>query len=213
TFPVVAPLVMNPVNQALDDLEWRWNIGSGSGFHQAGAIVIPAIATGGLGGVGGVAARVGAKAPRVLAQIILPKGVNPEPLTLYRGMRAAEDGYPEVGETAKTLGARPKIFFPEEQGDVVIDDRGWIWPGTGGMSANTDPWRIPLFRRPLSFGGTGKGLDMFTIEDQQLPPGLSFRLIEDGHGYIEPTRPMTYDEVQRLIHGTRGLWIKTGPTT
>ncbi|WP_295702779.1 putative T7SS-secreted protein, partial [Lapillicoccus sp.] len=47
TFPVVAPLVMNPVNQALDDLEWRWNIGSGSGFHQAGAIVIPAIATGG----------------------------------------------------------------------------------------------------------------------------------------------------------------------
>ena len=42
---------MIPVNPALDDLEWRWNIGSGSGFHQAGAFIIPTIATGGAGGL------------------------------------------------------------------------------------------------------------------------------------------------------------------
>lgn len=210
TVPFVGPLVMSPVNRALDGQEWRWNIGSGSGFHQAGALVIPAVAT---WGGGGVAAGVEARAPRLLAGPILPKGINPEPLILYRGMRAAADGYPEVGETAKTLGARPKSYFPEEQGDVVIDNSGWIWPRTGGMSANTDPGAIPAFRRPLSFGGTGKGLHMFTIEDQQLPPGLLFRRIDQGHGYIEPTRPMTYDEMQRLIHGTRNLWIKTGSTS
>ncbi|WP_295695616.1 putative T7SS-secreted protein [Lapillicoccus sp.] len=208
--PVVAPLVMSPVNRALDGLEWRWNISSGSGFHQAGALVIPALAT---GGGGGVAVGLEARAPRAIADTILPKDVNPEPVLLYRGMTSSADGYPLTGATAKTLGARPKIWVPEEQGDIVIDPNGGVWPDTGGMSANTDLASIPPYRRPLAFGGTGKDLNMFTLEQSALPEGLIFHPDPHkvGHGFVEPTRPMSYDDMQRLIHSTQFSWRKVYP--
>lgn len=86
-----------------------------------------------------------------------------------------------------------------------------VWPQTGGMSANTNPYKMPLFRRPPSFGGTGKDLDMFTIEEGQLPTGLIFTRNERYHGFIEPVRPMSYDEMQRLIWSTRFDWRKVCP--
>ena len=207
-FPIVAPLVMSPVNQALDDLEWRWNIGSGSGFHQAGSFIIPTIATGAAGGLG---AGVEARAPRVIAAIIPPKGVNPEPVILFRGMVSAEDGFPLLGATAKTLGARPKVVLPRVQGDIPIDPQGEVWPNTGGMSANLDAASIPSYRLPEAWGGEGKDLDLYAILHDDLPDDLIFSLKDKGHGFIEPIRPMSYDEMQQLIHMTRFAWRKVLP--
>lgn len=206
--PVAGPTVMAPVNNALDDLQWRWNVGSHSGFHKTGAFVIPTVAT---WGVGAVAAGVEARVPQLLVGTILPKGVNAKPVFLYRGMLSAEDGYPEVGATAKSLGARPKVWIPREGGDIPIDSEGLVWPVTGGMSANTQITGIPGFRRPPAFGGTGKNLDMFNIQEHHLPTDLAFRSDVEGHGFIEPTQPMTFDEMQLLIHSTRLLWRKVDP--
>lgn len=203
--PVAGPIVMAPVNEALDDLEWRWNIGSHSGFHKTGAFVIPTVAT---WGVGGVAAGAEARAPQLLVGTIPSKGVNAKPVLLYRGMVSAEDGYPVVGATAKSLGARPKVWIPREGGDIPIDSEGHVWPVTGGMSVNTQITSIPAFRRPPAFGGTGKSLDMFDIQERRLPTDLVFRSDVAGHGFIEPTHSMTFEEMQLLIHSTRLLWRK-----
>ena len=209
--PIGAPLVMSPVNQALDDLEWRWNIGSGSGFHQAGAFIIPTILSGGGGGGGGVTAAVETRAPRVVADIVVPKGVNPEPLILYRGMTSSADGYPLIGATAKTLGARPKVSLPREQGDIVIDADGMVWPNTGGMSSNTDIASIPSFRLPEALGGGGKNIELFRISDTEIPTGLIFHFETTTHGFMEPARPMSYQEMQELLHSTRYAWQKVQP--
>lgn len=88
-------------------------------------------------------------------------------IALFRGMRGAADGSPELGSLAKTLGARPGR-------DIPVDEGGMVRPGTGGMSVNDTPTGMPEYRRPPSFGGSGKDLNMYCISSCDLGPGLRY---------------------------------------
>ena len=99
--------------------ERRFGVDPRSGFHTAGAVVVPTVLT---GAVGSAPARVGITLNELESKA-------PESINLFRGMRAAPDGLPEIGDTAKTLGVRPNTDLP------VVD--GIVEPHTGGMSVNT----------------------------------------------------------------------------
>ncbi|WP_295699339.1 hypothetical protein [Lapillicoccus sp.] len=72
--------------------------------------------------------------------------------------------------------------------------------------------QILPYRKPIDFGGTDKKIDMFIIDEQDLPSRITYRPGgADGHGYLEPSRPMTFEEYQRLVQSTRGAWIKVIP--
>ena len=121
---------------------------------------------------------------------------------LYRSMSSADDGLPQVGSSARTLGARPGI-------DIPIDESGMVHPNTGGMSVTpNDPKLLPPHRRPPELGGTGKD-PVFCASCNSLPDGLQYRpdpANPSGHGFIEPSRPMAFDQYQKLIESWRGNW-------
>ena len=120
--------------------EQRLGIDPRSGFHTAGAVVVPSVLAG-TGAIGGAPARVGITLNELETKA-------PESINLFRGMRSAPDGLPEIGDAAKTLGVRPNTDLP------VVD--GMVDPHTGGMSVNTTTEAIPPFRKPLEFGGVAK---------------------------------------------------------
>ncbi|MGW4947749.1 DNRLRE domain-containing protein [Actinoplanes sp. NPDC004185] len=127
---------------------------------------------------------------------------------IYRGMTKDADGAPKVGDTARTLGARKGT-------DIKADAQGMVHPKTGGMSVSPgSPRNLPSHRRPSEWGGNGKD-PAWQMDSGGLPDGLSYRsdpANPSGHGFIEPSRPMPFEQYQSLIGGTRGLWrvIKPG---
>lgn len=123
---------------------------------------------------------------------------------MFRGMRGAADGSPELGNTAKTLGARPGI-------DIPVDEGGIVRPGTGGMSVNDSPTGMPEFRRPPSFGGSGKDLNMYCISSCDIGPGLRYAPDAGGHGFLEPAWEMPFSEYQGYLQGTAGSWSEVLP--
>jgi RHS repeat-associated protein len=125
--------------------------------------------------------------------------------TMYRGMRGTADG-PEPGASASTLGARPNV-------DIPVDGNGLVRPGTGGMSVNDSPTGMPEFRRPPSFGGSGKNLNMYGMDRNNLGPHLQYSPdpTNPGHGFVEPSREMPFDEYQGHLHGTAGSWSEVTP--
>ena len=124
--------------------------------------------------------------------------------TLFRGMRPTDDGAPEIGPSAKTLGARPGI-------DIGVDENGMVRPGTGGMSVNESPTGMPEFRRPPSFGGSAADLNMYCIDACELGPGLQYAPDEGGHGFVEPAWEMPLDEYQGYLGGTQDSWSEVKP--
>ncbi|MEZ5096458.1 MAG: hypothetical protein R2731_10255 [Nocardioides sp.] len=119
-------------------------------------------------------------------------------------MRGAAGGTPELGSSAKTLGARPGI-------DIPVDEGGMVRPGTGGMSVNDSPTGMPEYRRPPSFGGSGKDLNMYCISSCDLGPGLRYVPDAGGHGFLEPAWEMPFEEYQGYLHGTAGSWSEVLP--
>jgi hypothetical protein len=119
---------------------------------------------------------------------------------LYRSMKQANDGLPEVGPSGRTLGVRPD--------DIPIEN-GLVRPNTGGMSVSPNsPYNLPPHRRPPEFGGTGKD-PVFCMGSSCLPDGLQYRpdpANPTGHGFIEPSREMNFEEYQKLIEQTRPFW-------
>jgi hypothetical protein len=121
---------------------------------------------------------------------------------LFRAMRAESDGLPAVGPSARTLGVRPGIdVLATAPGDTVS-------PATGGLSVSPDdPLALPSFRRPPAFGGTGKD-PVWYLDVDDLGTGLAFRPdpSRSGHGFIEPAVPMTLDQFDDGLLGTRPFW-------
>jgi hypothetical protein len=125
---------------------------------------------------------------------------------LYRAMQVAMDSHPEIGMTARTLGARPHI-------DILIQG-AMVYPNTGGISvAPDDPMNLPSHRRPPSFMGTGKD-PVWRLNACDLGPELQYRpdpRSPTTHGFIEPIAPTTFDEYQRALEATRESWQLTTP--
>ncbi len=126
-------------------------------------------------------------------------------MKLYRAMKVAADGLPEVGPTARTLGVRPADEAPHNDvqatapTDVVI-------PGAGGMSvAPNDPANLPANRRPAALGGSGKD-PVWEIDDAELGVELSHRQDSQMHGLVEVAREMTLAEYEQALAATRGKW-------
>ena|SRR5215213_2102878 len=126
-------------------------------------------------------------------------------MKLFRAMREAADGLPEVGPTARTLGVRP---HPHGNADVAATfPTDLVHPGGGGASvAPNDPINLPPLRRPRSLGGTGKD-PVWWIESDDLGPDLAFRQQSSIHGLIEPARTMALAELDRALADTRKRWV------
>jgi len=121
---------------------------------------------------------------------------------LYRSMRVAEDGLPELGRSARTLGVRPRI-------DVLVDANGLVRGGIGGMSVAPDsPMRLPAHRRPHEFAGTGKD-PIWELDTGSLGECLRYRedpLMPGEHGFLEPGSPMSLERYESALHSTRRAW-------
>lgn len=166
--------------------------GATAGLVSFAAPVLSDLLAGGTAGAEDAAGSVGAGAE--------------EGPALYRGMRPTEGGAPEIGASAKTLGARPGI-------DIPVGEDGLVRPGTGGMSVNDSPTGMPEFRRPPSFGGTAKDLSMYCIDACDLGPGLRYApdAAGGGHGFMEPAWVMPFEEYQGYLGGTQGSWSEVQP--
>lgn len=71
-----------------------------------------------------------------------------------------------------------------------------------------DPGNLPLHRRPVAYGGTGKDPVWRIIEDG-LGPTLSYRpdpADPDGQGFVEPAFPMPFEQYQRCFEATAASW-------
>ncbi len=118
-------------------------------------------------------------------------------------MRAEwEGGPPEAGQSSSTLGARPDY-------DLPVDEEGLVHPETEGMSVTPDDWRhLPSRRIPEELGGTGNH-PMFALDTDDLGPTLLFRRDPENpvrHGFIEPSRPMSFEEYQAAIQARSAMW-------
>jgi RHS repeat-associated protein len=150
-------------------------------------------------------------APNPQAYVSNPTGeTDPLGLTpcvpLYRGMKN-DGGVPEIGPSARTLGARPGT-------DIPVDSNGMVHPGSGGVSVSPhSPTNLPQHRRPPEFGGTGRD-PVWRIGSANLPEGLTYRPDPHnpgGHGFIEPSRPMSISEYQNLLASSQGTWSLVTP--
>lgn len=120
-------------------------------------------------------------------------------------MKTDEDGKPEIGNTARTLGVRTEGWGR----DIVVAASGYALPETGGVSVSPPPpENLPEHRRPEEYGGTGND-PVWVLDTENLPSGLSYRpdpLDPEGHGFIEPEGPMHLDDYKALLSQSRDLW-------
>lgn len=121
---------------------------------------------------------------------------------LFRAMRADQNGLPEVGANARSLGVRPGTDTTAALGQDVVQ------PGVGGLSVSPDqPTNLPYFRRPQELGGTGKD-PVWSIDSNRLAPDLRYRVdpTTPTHGFIEPAHAMTLDAYQAALAATHAMW-------
>ncbi|MBV9281414.1 MAG: hypothetical protein JOZ41_15140 [Chloroflexi bacterium] len=127
-------------------------------------------------------------------------------------MKADNDGLPAVCSSARCLGVRPGTGFAT---DVEVDANGYVHPGTGGMSvAPNNPRNLPEIRRPRALGGLGKD-PVWCIGAGMLGDNLVYRADAanpSGHGFIEPARPMLFEDYQSSLIGTRQHWTLVVPS-
>ena len=183
------------IKPQVNAVEWRLGIDPRSGFHTTGSVVVPGILTG-TGALGSAPARVGITISQLEAKA-------PESINLFRGMRAAPDGLPELGESAKSLGVRRNTDIP------VVD--GVVEPHTGGMSVNTTTDGIPHFRKPPAFGGVAKDTWVFQIRSDQFDRRLALIPDRDDHCTVQPVASMTADLYATLLQDSRTVWVRVDP--
>jgi hypothetical protein len=122
---------------------------------------------------------------------------------LLRGMKSSGDS-PVLGSSGRTLGARLGT-------DLSASPNGTVRPGTGGMSvAPESPMNLPEHRRPAECGGTGAD-PVWKISKDGLGPDLQYRpdpTNPTGHGFVEPVRPLSFQQYQQALHSTANSWIK-----
>lgn len=123
-------------------------------------------------------------------------------MEVYRGMKPAPDSSePRTGMNMTSLGVRVRDLHPRLDG--IVD------PELGGLSVYLSIERVPQSVKPEHLGGFARNSEVFVIETNDLPETLAYR--EDPeklgeHGFIEPDRPMKFEEYQRTLWATSGLW-------
>jgi hypothetical protein len=91
---------------------------------------------------------------------------------LYRAMKEDPQGMPQLGASARALGVRPGIDVPATLASDMVQS------GQGGLSVSSDdPMKLPVYRRPNTFHGTGKD-PVWVIDDADLGSNLPGRSAE-----------------------------------
>jgi hypothetical protein len=125
-------------------------------------------------------------------------------MRLYRSMKEAPDGFPDVGPSSRLLGVRPGNATKPDVLAVLPTDP--VLPGQGGMSvAPDDPMNLPRHLRPASLGGSGRD-SVWYIDMEDLGSDLAFRQDRPTHGLIEPQRALSLREFQDALAGSRLSW-------
>jgi hypothetical protein len=173
---------------------------------------VPARASSGAGGATGGGKKSGGGGSDGPAKPTGSGGGGGGGTNIYRGMTKSDGGTPKLGDTKRTLGAKPGSGAKD---DILPDAKGMVHPRSGGMSVSPDsPRNLPDFRRGSDWGGSGKD-PTWEMNTRELPDGLSYRpdpANPKGHGFVEPSRSMPFQEYQDLIQGTAGIWrIVRGP--
>jgi hypothetical protein len=123
---------------------------------------------------------------------------------LFRAMKEAADGLPEVGPSARKLGIRRGDQTPCDVAASTPSDI--VGPGDGGLSvAPGDPAFLIRHRRPASLGGTGTD-PVWVIELADLSPDLTARQDSPKHVVVEAAIPMALADFEDLIAATRVEW-------
>lgn len=123
---------------------------------------------------------------------------------LFRTMRAARDGFPEVGRTRRTLGVKvcPAGVVPADpaDSDVYPDANDRVEPGRGMSVAVGDPRGLPKHRRPPALGGESRD-PLFALRIRAIPASL--RLHEDHalHPLVEPQSPCLLADYEAALAG------------
>jgi hypothetical protein len=117
---------------------------------------------------------------------------------LYRIMKAAADGLPEVGTKFGMLGVRPRDpTNPKRRFDVRATASTDIVSPGDGMSVNADPAAlIPPDDEFL----------VWVIDEADIGPDLAVSPAKPQHYHVGPSHDMTLAELQQLLAGTRDRW-------
>ncbi len=149
---------------------------------------------------------------------------------VYRSMRKADDGYPEVGDRKTQLGVTAPGDPPGTGPDVHPDEHGMIDPSRReGMSVAPHWTRLPKHRIPRrlaenlrekGFSGLAHAVeaegtrDSFCwrygraeFEDQQLGEGLQLVVTGRAHAVIAPLSSMPLDQFRQRLASTRTAWL------
>jgi hypothetical protein len=130
----------------------------------------------------------------------------------YRAMMPDADGLPKTGRSGRMLGVR----VPQ---DINLDEKGFVWPGTGGMSvAPNSTWNVPNHRRPrgMGMGSSGKFDDrMYALADASIPADkLNVRadpIRPYWHAFVEPAVRIELAGYETNLASTRNDWRQVWP--
>jgi hypothetical protein len=139
----------------------------------------------------------------------------------YRSM-VEENSQPKVGRSARLLGVRPGIDIDLEQMPRdYLDDQGYLRPeterkstgelvavvikNTKGMSTSLSIESLPAFRRPATFGGSGRD-PLWQIEDSQITGDLEAVQDSATHVSIMPRTTMLLEQYEGALAKTQELW-------
>lgn len=142
----------------------------------------------------------------------------------YRGM-AEENGKPKLGRSARLLGVRPGIDIDVEQMPKDwLDEQGFLRPeaernpwlgepvavairNTKGMSVSLSIESLPAFRKPATFGGTGKD-PLWQIDDHKITEELEAFQDSATHVSILPKATMLLEKYEAALESTQNDWEK-----
>jgi hypothetical protein len=143
----------------------------------------------------------------------------------YRGM-AEENGKPKIGRSARLLRIRPGIDIDVEQMPRdCLDEQGYLRPeaernptgelvavairNTKGMSTSLSIEGLPAFRRPATFGGTGRD-PLWQIEDSKINRDLEAVQDSPTHISIMPRNTMLLEKYETALAKTQDDWRRVG---
>lgn len=139
----------------------------------------------------------------------------------YRGM-ADQNGKPRLGRIARLLGVRLNLDIDVEQLPVgYVDQHGYLRPemqrqnagnlvavaikNTKGMSVALSIDGLPAFRKPPTFGGTGRD-PLWQIDASRITGDLEAVQDSPTHVSILPSATMLLAKYEAALAGTQNDW-------
>ena len=135
---------------------------------------------------------------------------------------AEQNGKPRISRGARLLGIRPGIDIDIEQVSVgCLDEQGYLLPeaerdyqgetvtiairNAKGMSVSLLIEGLPIFRRPTTFGGSGKD-PLWQIDDSKIIGVLEAIQDSPTHVSILPSVTMLLEKYEAALASTQNDW-------